>query len=229
MTWLLFFSVLCQPTFQFPKERHLNYVQYLGTIPKLEAFTMCAWISPNSDSGVAEGVIASNCNDPTTNCNHLMVAITTKGTILYIHISHQTSRHLPIQPVEARTHICIILSKESRNVQVYFNATNMKSLREWDSPALIIGNGVLILGQDQDKNAPAKGLPGIPKNRHQAFHGKIEGFYMWDRPLNESGIMSVYNYSCYPVTGKIVSFNSSNFQISGDVPIRNGEAHCPDP
>lgn len=205
-----------QPTFHFPNKRHLHYVQYLGQIPQLNAFTICAWLSPNSNSSHVKGVVVSYCDDAATErCNDLMVTIMANGTKLYIHIN-ETQKNINIDRLKYRTHLCVAMSEENGDVRVYFNATlNHNSIPLWSG---IKGRGVLILGQDQDRDK--NGLPGKPKHEKQGFYGEIANFSMWNRSLSISEIKSVHNSSCYPLTGMIVSFNSSNFLIEGD--IRNG-------
>lgn len=74
----------------------------------------------------------------------------------------------------------------------------------------IPGEGVLIIGQEQDE-------VGRNFSASEAFDGSISQFNMWDKVLSESEIVSQSSYRCNHIRGNILAWTDFYNKASDNV------------
>lgn len=203
--------------FTFPEKDHLDYVQYIGTLPRITSLTTCMWLRSLGHASSVKGTIMSYCAEGSKGCNAVEVYLSSTKLLVKSELGFATFT-TDIPEITYSTHFCLVLNTHA--FAFYANGTQ-KGERQYNGKraGYIKGGGVLIFGQDQDLRINGSS-PGPPNknNRHQGFFGEMQGFHVWTEALSLKEIGSLYAAGkCHCVRDAIMTFNYYNSKVKGDV------------
>lgn len=107
-------------------------------------------------------------------------------------------------------HICIATFAAHSGKSYIFINSRLEHIIHHATPGKIPGNGVLLMGSDQD-------TMGTAKHDDWVYQGEITNFMMWDRILDESEIENSYRNRCSCSSDYIIAPTTDIVQLHGGV------------
>lgn len=197
----------------FPKESDEAFARVNVSFPDLSLLSVCIRVQWEPQWKEVS-TIFSYAAPVFTNEFQLRGQLDVQGRILLALIIH--GKHFPYKasfPNDgAWHHICVTWNCSNSIWNIYVDGER-RDMGSGAGPSRdIIGNGILILGQDQDS---------FGGNFTEPFFGNISDLNVWNMDLEEGNILSLN--ACVPVTqGAIFSWNL--YQISSHPAVRQVQA-----
>ncbi|XP_072096767.1 adhesion G protein-coupled receptor D2 [Mobula birostris] len=202
----------------FPNKTDTKYAKLLSVLPSLSAITVCANIQCD-DQANAIATVFSYAVPTFMNEFQLRARINDTGFIQLALIVH--GHHTPYQTVLKNDgqwhHICVTWRTEEGAWSFYADGHIVSSGQRYYSSQVLAGNGVFIIGQDQDS------LGGTFK-QSEAFSGNITGLNIWSGVLDRSQIAAASGCSL-PHQRLIYQWSLSNLEIEHTVEIKKAQLH----
>lgn len=195
-----------QTSYKFPNaEQITNYLRVKNAIPTLNEFTLCFRVSIHSG---LDSWVSYAANSQQTNALLINTIVNEGFDIMILHQNRRVSLNLPNNK---EFHVCfasfLSASGAERHTYVFYDG-ELKDIVRHSNPSPLAGDGVLIIGQDQDSI-------GGHFSSGQSAQGMISNFMMWDRVLIDSVIEKMSKDRCLCPTGSIVSLETDNIYIFG--------------
>ncbi|XP_072908686.1 adhesion G protein-coupled receptor D2 [Hemitrygon akajei] len=203
----------------FPNKTDTKYAKLLGVLPSMSAITVCVNIQCDDQANTVATVFSYAV--PTfMNEFQLRARINDTGFIQLALIVH--GHHTPYQTVLKNDgqwhHICVTWRSEEGAWSFYADGCIVSSGQRYYSSQVLAGNGVFIIGQDQDS------LGGTFK-QSEAFSGNITGLNIWSGVLDRSQIAAASGCSL-PHQRLIYQWSLSNLEIEHTVEIKKALVSC---
>ncbi|XP_048469332.1 adhesion G-protein coupled receptor D2 [Rhincodon typus] len=208
-------------TLAFLNKTDTKHAKILNVLPPLSAVTICArvqWDSQSSDiATVFSYAIPAFINE-----FQLRGRIDDVGFIQLALIVH--GHHTPYRSVLKSDglwhHFCVTWQNENGAWFIYADGVKVSSGDGCYSSQIIAGNGIFIIGQDQDS------LGGTFK-QNEAFSGNITDLNIWTRVLDANQIKAVSMCS-FPQQNLIYQWNLTSLEIEPSVQIMELQLNCTD-
>ncbi|XP_028269689.1 adhesion G-protein coupled receptor D2 [Parambassis ranga] len=167
----------------FPRESSEGFVRVNISLPTLSAVTVCVRVQWDPEWNEVSTVF-SYAAPIFTNEFQLRGQVDMQGRILLALIIH--GKHLPYKasfPNDgAWHHICVTWRKSSSHWAIYIDGDRRDNGSSTDSSRDIYGNGILILGQDQDS---------FGGNFTEPFFGNITDLNVWNISMERRHILAL--------------------------------------
>ncbi|XP_041050421.1 uncharacterized protein LOC121281538 [Carcharodon carcharias] len=203
----------------FLNKTDTKHAKVLNVLPPLPAVTVCMRVQwDNQSSGIA--TVFSYAVPVFINEFQLRGRIDDIGFIQLALIVH--GHHTPYKSVlksdEQWHHVCVTWQKENGAWSIYADGIKVSSGDGCYSSQTIAGNGIFIIGQDQDS------LGGTFK-QNEAFSGKITDLNVWTHVLDAKQITAVKMCS-FSQQNLISKWNLASLEIEPTVQIMEVQFNC---
>lgn len=202
----------------FPKESHQAFARVNVSFPALSSISVCIRVQWNPEWNEVS-TIFSYAAPVFTNEFQLRGQVDMQGRILLALIIH--GKHLPYKasfPNDgAWHHICVMWRRSSGHWAIYVDGDRKDMGSGTDTSRDIFGDGILILGQDQDS---------FGGNFTEPFFGNITDLKVWNMSLEKRHVLSLN--ACTPMTQEVL-FSWNLDHISSHPMVREVQAlfFCP--
>lgn len=173
-------------------EAHQAFARLNVSLPDLSSISICLRVQWNLDCAKVS-TIFSYAAPVLTNEFQLRGQLDTQGRILLALIIH--GKHLPYKASFANDgawhHVCVTWCRSSGRWAIYVDGDRKDAGSEADTSRDISGDGIFILGQDQDS---------FGGNFTEPFFGNITDLSVWDASLDGGQVRSLM--ACEPLTQK---------------------------
>lgn len=146
-------------------------------------------------------------------CNTFLMILYENELSIYINSAKHWFNSVP--KITSRTHLCMVMEMSS----LTYYGSEYLSYTNGSNAASISGDGVLILGQDQDEHISG-GSPGNPNQNKQGFYGEMPGLNLWKRALKKDEIEYLNQSRCNCVTDSLITFSKTKLALRGNVEAR---------
>lgn len=167
----------------FPKESHQAFARVNVSFPALSSISVCIRVQWNTKWNEVS-TIFSYAAPVFTNEFQLRGQVDMQGRILLALIIH--GKHLPYKasfPNDgAWHHICVTWRRSTSHWAIYVDGNRKDMGSGKDTPRDIFGDGILILGQDQDS---------FGGNFTEPFFGNITDLNVWNISLEKRHVHSL--------------------------------------
>ncbi|XP_049906270.1 adhesion G-protein coupled receptor D2 isoform X2 [Epinephelus moara] len=178
----------------FPKESHDGFARVNMSFPSLSSVSVCVRVQWNQDWNEVS-TIFSYAAPVFTNEFQLRGQVDIQGRILLALIIH--GKHLPYKasfPNDgAWHHICVTWRQSSGHWAIYVDGDRKDMGSGTDTSRNIYGDGILILGQDQDS---------FGGNFTEPFFGNITDLNIWNMSLETKHVRALN--TCSPMTQEVL-------------------------
>nr|XP_046241965.1 adhesion G-protein coupled receptor D2 [Scatophagus argus] len=178
----------------FPKESREGFVRVNMSFPILSSISVCVRVQWNPD-GNEVSTIFSYAAPVFINEFQLRGQMNMQGRILLALIIH--GKHLPYKASflndGAWHHICVTWHRSSGHWAIYVDGDRKDMGSGTDTSRDMFGDGILILGQDQDS---------FGGNFTEPFFGNITDFNVWNMSLEKRHVLSLN--ACSPMTQELL-------------------------
>ncbi|XP_075903106.1 adhesion G protein-coupled receptor D2 isoform X2 [Nelusetta ayraudi] len=178
----------------FPRESHEAFARVNVSFPDLSLLSVCIRVQWDPEWNEVS-TIFSYAAPVFTNEFQLRGQLDMQGRILLALIIH--GKHFPYKasfPNDgAWHHICVTWNCSNSNWNIYVDGGRRDSGSGADTSRDIFGNGILILGQDQDS---------FGGNFTEPFFGNMSDLNLWNMYLEDSHVLSLN--ACAPVTQEVL-------------------------
>uniref|UniRef100_A0A7N8Y5P5 Pentraxin family member n=1 Tax=Mastacembelus armatus TaxID=205130 RepID=A0A7N8Y5P5_9TELE len=205
-------------TLTFPKESHEGFARVNMSFPALASVSLCVRIQWDPERNEVS-TIFSYAAPVFTNEFQLRGQMDMQGRVLLALIIH--GKHLPYKASFPNDglwhHICVTWSRSSGHWAIYVDGVKKDMGSDTDRSKDIHGDGILILGQDQDS---------FGGNFTEPFFGNITDLQVWNMSL-ETRHVSALN-ACATLTQKVL-FSWNLDQIVSHPVVKEVQTHlfCP--
>ncbi|XP_072288878.1 adhesion G protein-coupled receptor D2 [Eucyclogobius newberryi] len=202
----------------FPKESRDGFARVNFSFPALSSISVCVRVQWDPQWGDVS-TIFSYAALVFTNEFQLRSQVDNQGRILLALIIH--GKHMPYKasfPNDgAWHHICITWGQASGQWAIYVDGERKDAGRGADTSREIHGDGILILGQDQDS---------FGGNFTEPFFGNVTDLNVWNSSLEARHVRALFG--CSPVSREVL-FSWSLEHLSRHDVVRDMEAvlFCP--
>ncbi|XP_055360447.1 adhesion G-protein coupled receptor D2 isoform X2 [Betta splendens] len=173
----------------FPKESREGFVRVNMTFPALSSVSVCVWVQWDPD-WIEVSTIFSYAAPVFTNEFQLRGQVDMQRRILLALIIH--GKHLPYKASFVNDggwhHICVTWHRSSSQWAIYVDGERKDTGSGTDTSEDIHGDGILILGQDQDS---------FGGNFTEPFVGNITDLNVWNMSLEMKHVNALN--SCSPM------------------------------
>lgn len=178
----------------FPKESREGFARVNMSFPPLPSVSVCVRVQWNPE-WTEVSTIFSYAAPIFTNEFQLRGQVDVQGRILLALIIH--GKHLPYKASfpndEAWHHICVTWLRITGHWAIYVDGDRKDMGSGTDSPRNIYGDGIFILGQDQDS---------FGGNFTEPFFGNITDLNVWNISLETRHIQALN--ACSPMTPEVL-------------------------
>ncbi|KAM4576242.1 adhesion G protein-coupled receptor D2 isoform 2-T2 [Odontesthes bonariensis] len=178
----------------FPRESSEGFARVNMSLPVLPSISMCVRIQWDPEWNEVS-TIFSYAAPVFTNEFQLRGQVDMQGRILLALIIH--GKHLPYKASFPNDggwhHICVTWRRSSNHWAIYVDGDMKDTGSDTDTSRDIYGDGILILGQDQDS---------FGGNFTEPFFGNITDLNVWNMSLETRHVRGLN--SCSPITHKML-------------------------
>lgn len=202
----------------FPKESRQAFARVNMSFPALSSISVCIRVQWNPTWNEVS-TIFSYAAPVFTNEFQLRGQVDMRGRILLALIIH--GKHLPYKASfpndEAWHHICVTWCRSTSHWAIYVDGERKDTGSDKDTSRDIFGDGILILGQDQDS---------FGGNFTEPFFGNITDLNVWNMTLEKRHVHSLN--MCTLMTQEVL-FSWNLDHISGHPEVKKVQAllFCP--
>ncbi|XP_034547013.1 adhesion G-protein coupled receptor D2 [Notolabrus celidotus] len=202
----------------FPKDSREGFVRVNMSFPALSSVTVCVRVQWSPDWNEVS-TIFSYAAPVFTNEFQLRGQVDVQGRILLALIIH--GKHLPYKasfPNDgAWHHICVMWRRSSGHWAIYVDGERKDTGSDKDTSRDIYGEGILILGQDQDS---------FGGNFTEPFFGNMTDLNVWNTTLETRHVLALN--ACSTITQEVL-FSWNLHQLSRHPAVRDIEVllFCP--
>lgn len=192
----------------------MDYVQYDGSVPELNPFTVCVWLRPGERSDHKSYAVMSYCTSGSKSCETLLLLRGNHVTTVIIAEDLNSPHKFASLKITQWTHTCIVMS---RSVSQYYINGSLSSRIMKTIDKGVPGGGVLILGNIQGNQMNGSSV-GEPISNGHGFLGELKEFQLWNKELDAKEIHASFESGGCSCNGdSIVNFNERNSRIKGNV------------
>ncbi|KAA8592127.1 hypothetical protein FQN60_017582, partial [Etheostoma spectabile] len=178
----------------FPKDSHEGFARVNMSFPTLSSISVCVRVQWNSEWNQVS-TIFSYAAPVFTNEFQLRGQVDMQGRILLALIIH--GKHLPYKasfPNDgAWHHVCVVWCRSSSHWAIYVDGDMKDMGTGTDASRDIYGDGILILGQDQDS---------FGGNFTEPFFGNITDLNVWNMSLETRHVRALH--ACSSITQEVL-------------------------
>lgn len=178
----------------FPKESQDGFTRVKMSFPALSSVTVCVRVQWNPEWNEVS-TIFSYAAPVFTNEFQLRGQVDMQGRILLALIIH--GKHLPYKAFFSNDgawhHICVTWCRSSGDWAIYVDGDRKDMGSGTDTSRDIYGDGIFILGQDQDS---------FGGNFTEPFFGNITDLNVWNITLEKRHVLAIN--ACSPMTKEML-------------------------
>ncbi|XP_069772950.1 adhesion G protein-coupled receptor D2-like [Narcine bancroftii] len=203
----------------FSNKTDTKYAKILSVLPSMSAVTACASLQWDNKTNTI-GTVFSYAVPVFMNEFQLRGHMNDTGFIQLALIVH--GHHTPYRSVLRSDgqwhHICVTWHTEKGAWSFYADGQLVSSGVGYYTSHLLAGNGIFIIGQDQDS------LGGAFK-QNEAFSGNITALNIWSRALT-GGEIAAINGCSLPLQHLVYQWDLANMEIEPTVEIMQVQVNC---